>query len=607
MPDRLRYSGIDVIGSVPWGTHFCQFYHTREDLVEILVPYFKAGLEANEYCMWVTSEPLGVEEAREALYSSIAGLRRDALRRQIEILPHTEWYLQGGRFDRERVVRGWIGCLERALACGYDGLRLAGNTMWLEAADWESFTAYEEAINSTLGSYPILSLCSYSLDKCSAREVLDVVRNHQFALIRHEGGWDLIESAERKRAKEDLVRLLQEVREQRERAEASLAQMESIFESTDAHLVLLDYDFNFLMVNSAYARSCRRSREEFLGHNHFEFYPHEENEAIFRRVRETGVPYVAVEKPFEFPDDPERGVTYWNWTLRPVQSGDAKRPHFLFSLADVTTQVQAHRRIEEGLQREQAMSEELQAQNEEMQALAEEVGLQNEELRRRLEERQEFIHTISHDLRNPLAAIHGNAQLLERFCTNDARVRKSAEAIITSARRMDSMIRDLVESARLESGQLRLQKHELDMRRFLLDLMDRLKGSMAVERVVVEAPDALPSVRADPDYLERIVVNLLSNALKYSDPTTEVAVSLRQKDGAVVTSVVDRGPGIASEELPHLFTRYYRAHTPSEKVEGLGLGLYITKGLVEAHGGRVWVESEAGKGSTFSFSLPISH
>jgi two-component system phosphate regulon sensor histidine kinase PhoR len=110
---------------------------------------------------------------------------------------------------------------------------------------------------------------------------------------------------------------------------------------------------------------------------------------------------------------------------------------------------------------------------------------------------------------------------------------------------------------------------------------------------------------ADPSRLERILTNLISNALKYSPPEAEVVVRAERVDSCLQVSVVDRGIGIAPEDLPHLFERFYRTRG-SRKAEGLGLGLYITRMLVEAHGGRIWAESELGKGSTFSFTLPLA-
>jgi len=124
-------------------------------------------------------------------------------------------------------------------------------------------------------------------------------------------------------------------------------------------------------------------------------------------------------------------------------------------------------------------------------------------------------------------------------------------------------------------------------------------------RVQVEIPPDLPPVSADAARLERIFTNLLSNALKYSDPGTPVQVCVQPMSGEVSIAVKDQGQGIAPKDMPHLFEKFYRAGS-SRKAEGIGLGLYVTKLMVEAHGGRIRVESEVGKGSTFSFTLPVA-
>ncbi|MGB9939096.1 PAS domain S-box protein [Methanosarcina sp.] len=204
MKKSLRKSGIDIIGEVPWGTHFCQFYQTKEDLIDVLVPYFKAGLENNEFCMWVTSQPLEVEEAREALRRAVPEVDVYLEKGQIEIIPYTHWYVQEGIFDSQKVLSGWVEKLDKALADGYHGLRLTGNTFWLEKKDWNDFVDYEEEIDSIIGSYPIIALCTYSLGKCNATEIIDVVINHQFALIKREGKWEQIESSKRKQIEEAL-------------------------------------------------------------------------------------------------------------------------------------------------------------------------------------------------------------------------------------------------------------------------------------------------------------------------------------------------------------------------------------------------------------------
>ncbi len=224
------------------------------------------------------------------------------------------------------------------------------------------------------------------------------------------------------------------------------------------------------------------------------------------------------------------------------------------------------------------------------------------------QQRAKYILGISHGLRTPLTVVQGQAQLLLQALQRagiNARMYRSTEAVINSAQRMGVTLRDLVDLTELEAGQrLKLNREPLDLLGFVLQLKHRLAGLLNTERIRAVAPEGLPQVMADPDRLERILANLLSNALKYSEPDTEVTVALSRRDGEVVTSVADRGRGIPAEEMPVLFQPYQRAEMVGAPLERLGLGLYVTKGLVEAHGGRIWVESEVGKGSTFSFTLP---
>jgi PAS domain-containing protein len=204
MAQEPRKTAIDIVGDVPWGTHLCQFYQTKKDLIEILVPYFKAGLESNEFCMWITSEPLNVEDAKGALKKEVKNLDHYIKTGQMEVLDFSQWYTKPGHFDSDKVLQGWIEKEEQALKKGFDGLRLTGNTFWLEKEDWESFKNYEAAINSVIGKYRMLAICTYSLDRCTASEIIDVVSNHHFALIKREDTWEIIESGERKAAIKEL-------------------------------------------------------------------------------------------------------------------------------------------------------------------------------------------------------------------------------------------------------------------------------------------------------------------------------------------------------------------------------------------------------------------
>ncbi len=220
--------------------------------------------------------------------------------------------------------------------------------------------------------------------------------------------------------------------------------------------------------------------------------------------------------------------------------------------------------------------------------------------------REDYLRIISHELRQPLSVIMTQAQLAERLADWPERVRKGARAIATTAWRMNTMIQDLVYSARLESGGLVTRRQPVDLPAVVRDLLARVKEAMDTARVCIQTAETPPPVLADLDHIERIMVNLLSNALKYSTHGSRVTVAFRRDDGEVITSVADSGQGIAPEDLHRLFERYYRVPAVRDQEEGLGLGLYITKKLVEAHGGEIWVESEPGNGSTFFFSLPIA-
>jgi len=139
MTPEMRKSGIDVVGDMPWGTHFCLFYETKDDILDTLVAFCKAGLDSDEFCLWVVSEPIAVDEAKHRLQRAVPQLDRHLGEGRIEILPAREWYLPDGVFDLKRVIDGWNQQLARALARGYAGVRVTGDTAWLQRKDWRDF------------------------------------------------------------------------------------------------------------------------------------------------------------------------------------------------------------------------------------------------------------------------------------------------------------------------------------------------------------------------------------------------------------------------------------------------------------------------------------
>ena len=246
----MRRTGIAAVGDVPWGTHFCQFYETSQDLVEMLVPYFREGLAGNEYCMWVTSAPLVVDAAQAALRASVPDLDDFVARGQIEFLSHEQWDLRDGRFSADEVLAGWVARVAAARTRGFEGLRLTANTSWLEAKDWQAFARYEGTLNSVVGQHRMLALCAYALTSCSASEVLDVVANHQFALAKRAGRWECIEGSANRQM--EAARRESEERYRR------------IVETAQEGILVADKDGKLLFANQKMADMLGYTREELL-------------------------------------------------------------------------------------------------------------------------------------------------------------------------------------------------------------------------------------------------------------------------------------------------------------------------------------------------------
>jgi PAS domain S-box-containing protein len=221
---------------------------------------------------------------------------------------------------------------------------------------------------------------------------------------------------------------------------------------------------------------------------------------------------------------------------------------------------------------------------------------------RLVEEREDLLRAVSHDFRTPLQAVLLRAESLVRDPNDPERVRRGARGIAESARRMSAAVQDVLHIARLTAGALEPRREPIVLLPFVGEMIRRLFSDEDLARLEV-ALETDAVVLADPDHLERILTNLLHNALKYSDPPAKVRIASAPDGEARIVSVSDRGSGIPQEDLPRLFERYFRGSRPTGR-EGTGLGLFVTRMLAEAQGGAVTVESAPGMGSTFRVRLP---
>ncbi|HET9494102.1 MAG TPA: PAS domain S-box protein [Chloroflexia bacterium] len=221
-------------------------------------------------------------------------------------------------------------------------------------------------------------------------------------------------------------------------------------------------------------------------------------------------------------------------------------------------------------------------------------------------QKEEFLAVVSHDLRNPVTAIKGYAQMASRTSGHlDDRVRQALTTISRQADRLSRLIGDLLDVSRLQSGPLALEQVRLDVREPLRDVAGGLELASEEFRIEVSLPDEPLWVNADRTRIEQVVGNLLDNAMRYSGDSRLIELGARREGDAAVVSVRDHGVGIPSDQQPHIFDQFFRGSNVRERVSGLGLGLFISHGIVSAHDGRMWVESKEGEGSTFLFALPL--
>lgn len=184
--------GVPGIRSIPFGIHMCHFYPNRRGLIDSLVPYFKAGLNNNERCFWITAPPLPASDAKAALGKSVAGLEAMIKERRIRILDAKEWFPSTAGADGNGIIAFWVREEEQALADGYQGLRIAGNTSFVTPEDWDRFMQYENAVTDVFQERRIVALCSYGLHQCRATHVLEVVQNHPYTLDRRDVNWEVL-------------------------------------------------------------------------------------------------------------------------------------------------------------------------------------------------------------------------------------------------------------------------------------------------------------------------------------------------------------------------------------------------------------------------------
>ena len=188
---HLTHCGLPGINEIPYGLHACHFYGERSALIEALVPYFVAGLRNNERCLWIAAPPLPASEATTAIEAAWSGAREALESGALRIVNFEHWYVRRDALDKTAIVNDWLREEEHALAEGYSGLRITGNTSFLHSSAWKDFMEYERDVSSRFAGRRIVALCSYALGNCTVDQMEEVMRVHACAFDRTDAAWQV--------------------------------------------------------------------------------------------------------------------------------------------------------------------------------------------------------------------------------------------------------------------------------------------------------------------------------------------------------------------------------------------------------------------------------
>jgi PAS domain S-box-containing protein len=601
MSSELRKTGISIVGDVPWGTHFCYFYETTQDLLDTLVPYFTAGLKSKEFCLWIISisELLTVEEAKEALRQALPDYERYVAEGSIEIVSHDEWFQNGDTFDFHRVVNRFKEKLDEALAKGYAGMRINGSPVWLQKKDRKQFREFEQELDKLFPSERVIASCTYPLAWTSGEEIFDVTLRHQFAIAKRRGQWEVVETPELKLAKAEIKRLNEGLEErviertnelrkmngelrkeisERRHTEGLLhakeQQFRAIVENTPDQIIRYDREFRRTYVNPAMARAYGLPAEALIGKPVGSVIQDagldvREGEVAQLRQRIAAVFDTGKSYEYEITWPMPTGRRHYSVRLSPELDLNGSVINVLAIARDLTERKLAEEKLKATSEQLRALSARLQSAREEeatriAREIHDELGAALSSLRWDLEDVDEAI-SESQDQSRP----QDLRKKIEAMMTLTDTTINTVRRISSEMRPIALDVLGLIEAIEWHARQFQDRTGIIVQFDCTLENVDlSLEQSTAVFRILQEA---------------------LTNILRHAQ-AKRLDIQMRQEAGEFILTINDNGRGI----------------TDAEKSGQSTLGLLGMRERANLIGGKIDITGFEGQGTVVTLRIPIS-
>jgi two-component system, LuxR family, sensor kinase FixL len=554
--EPLRKTGLQSVGDARWGTHFCLLHNSRAELFETLAPYFAQGLAANEFCMWITSQTLTTAEAEAALRECVPSLDEYLASGQMEIVDFHQWYMSDDGFDPDLALLKVAGRLASALERGFGGLRVSASSFSLARDDWKAFVHYEAAIDRIIGSKRILAMCTYSLQKWSMSEIFDVIATHDFAVIKEGGSWKASKSFSRHRIEQGL--------------KESEARLRATIEGVCDGIITTDETGAILSMNPAATRMFGYSLCDLVGENVDVLSPEKGRFLHFAdcvRKLDQGVAAAVHETKGR-----RKGGALFPLECTITESADRDQRLFIIVARDLTERVQTEARMQR-----------LRAD--------------------RLDAMGGMASALSHEINQPLAAAANYLKVAHRLLEKSLFKPAGAGDAVIKAR--DQIMRTGQIIARMRHFVSRgdpntTAESMYDLAQEAIELLSAAGLNDVDVSLGLSAKN--DRVLADRIQIQQVLVNLMRNAAEAmsKSPKRKLSVTISATEGGMIqTDVADTGPGLPVQIRETLFEPFN-----TTKATGMGVGLSISRAIVEAHHGSLWVESNPEGGAIFTFTLP---